>query len=71
MSNHEVFAKEEAIKLMHQGIKITHRYFDPSEWMLINSKNQIELEDGVKCSIEEFFRYRNTECWDNGYKIYK
>lgn len=61
--------KEEAIILMKEGQRITHRYFDPNEWMTMNG-NKIELEDGVKCSETEFWHWRTQECWNDGYSLY-
>jgi hypothetical protein len=61
--------KAEALKMMAEGIKITHRYFSPGEWMT-NEGNKIRLEDGVICSQNEFWRWRMTKDWDDGYEIY-
>ncbi len=61
--------QEEAIVLMKQGVKVTHNYFSSNEWMTI-SQGQIILEDGVKCSINEFFSYRKAG-WEDGYSQWK
>lgn len=61
--------KEEAIHKMRMGIKITHRWFDNSEYMTMLG-NSIILEDGVKCSYHEFWQWRTDSSWDNNYSMY-
>lgn len=36
--------KEDAIELMKQGVKMTHAYFTPEEWVYIGSKGEYVLE---------------------------
>lgn len=60
--------KQEAIKAMQKGQKVTHRYFTPNEWMTIEN-GQIVLEDGVRCSPYEFWRWRTDESWNDGYTL--
>lgn len=62
--------KQEAIKAMYMGNKVTHTYFGPEEWMKIEN-GQIIFEDGVKCSEMEFFHFRNTPDWEYGYSIFE
>ncbi len=57
--------KEEALQFMKDGSKISHEYFQPHESMTIQD-GEILLEDGVKCSLEEFFSWRSTG-WEEGY----
>lgn len=61
--------KQEAIELMMQGIKVTHRYFDKGEWMTMRY-GKIKLEDGVTCSPELFWFYRNDSSWNEGYELF-
>jgi hypothetical protein len=61
--------KEEAIKAMSEGKKVTHRHFSSNEWMIMNG-NQILLEDGIQCSQYEFWRWRTDESWNDGYEIF-
>lgn len=61
--------KQEAIKAMSEGKKVTHENFSSNEWMTID-RNQILLEDGVKCSPYEFWRWRTSESWNDGYSIF-
>lgn len=61
--------REEAIKQMHRGEKITHRYFSSDEWMTIE-KGMFLLEDGVKVPFELFWKDRQGEGWEDGYEYY-
>ena len=63
--------KQEAIKSMQEGKRITHTHFDKSEWMTMNNKGYLLLEDGVQCSLTEFFRWRTDKSWDAGYSFYE
>jgi hypothetical protein len=62
--------KEEAIKLMKQGVKITHSTFSDDECMTIEN-GKILFEDDCKCPIDEFWDYRKEECWEDGYSIFE
>ena len=62
--------KEEAIKAMSEGKKITHRYFSQDEWATI-SNGKILLEDGVQCSITEFFKWRKDPSFDTDWSLWK
>jgi hypothetical protein len=61
--------KEQAIAAMNDGKKVTHQYFTSNEWMTMQD-GKILLEDGVKCSPYEFWRWRTDECWNDGYSLY-
>lgn len=58
--------RKEALQFMKDGSKISHEYFQSHEWMTIRD-GKILLEDGVKCSVEEFFAYRTSIDWEEGY----
>lgn len=62
--------KYKAIQLMKEGKKLTHHNFATNEWMTIEG-SKILLEDGVKCSQEEFWKWRTDLSWDDGYSIYQ
>jgi len=68
--NLENLTKQEAIQLMQEGKCITHRHFSPSEWMRMNKNGKILFEDGVECSVNEFFLWRKGESWESCYSIY-
>ncbi|WP_286727882.1 MULTISPECIES: hypothetical protein [Sphingobacterium] len=61
--------KKEALQFMKDGYKISHDYFQDHEWMTIRD-GKILLEDGVKCSIEEFFAYRTSSDWEEDYSFF-
>ncbi len=63
--------KQEAIKSMREGKKITHLHLGKSEWMTMDNEGYLLLEDGVKCSLTEFFGWRIDKSWDNGYSFYE
>jgi len=63
-------SKDEAIKEMQKGNKVTHEHFSSNEWMTIRSK-KIVFEDGVKCYPETFFAFRTDSSWDNGYSLFE
>lgn len=60
--------KIEAIEAMQKGSRLVHRYFSSNEWMEIRD-NKIHFEDGVICSMSEFFSQRSGKEWENGYAI--
>lgn len=63
--------KQEAIEEMKKGKKITHRHFTKKEWLKSNQDGTIYmLEDGVECSSQEFWRWRISEDWSDGYFFY-
>lgn len=61
--------KEEAIKEMKNGKKITHKWFSNNEWMTID-KGQILLQDGVICDYYEFWNGRFQIGWKDGYEFF-
>jgi len=44
---------EEAKALARQGVKVTHIYFTPEEYMTMTG-NQIVFEDGAKIFVDEW-----------------
>lgn len=62
--------KLEAIDAMIAGQKVTHRYFSANEWITIENGKML-LEDGVRCSQTEFWRWRTDESWNDGYSLFK
>ena len=48
--------KLEAIEAMKAGAKVTHRYFDPKEWITMEGNNTIIMEDGCALSTVEFWK---------------
>jgi hypothetical protein len=64
-----IMTKDEAIKEMQAGKKITHPYFASYEWMTID-KGSLLFEDGVRCSISEFFSLRTSEQFNKDYSLF-
>lgn len=62
--------KDEAIALMRQGQKLTHRYFYSDEWITMQG-NIIRMEQGQECWASEFWRDRKGDAWESGWSIYK
>lgn len=62
--------KKQAIEAMNQGLKVTHQYFSPNEWMTMQD-GKIILEDGVKCSPMEFWKWRVGSSWESGYSLWQ
>ena len=61
--------RQEAIKAMREGKKVTHRWFSPEEWAT-QEHGLIVLEDGVKCSPSLFWLDRRTSDWDNDWELW-
>ena len=62
--------KLEALALMKKGIKITHRYFTPSEWMTIEGDFFV-FDDGAQIEKSAFWADRSTIDWHDGYSVWK
>ena len=63
--------KAEAIVLMKQGVRVTHYNFTNNEWMKLGEDGDtIILEDGVKCSQLEFWRWRTDSSWSDGWELF-
>ena len=62
--------RQEAVQAMANGEKITHESFSDQEWMTMEN-GKILLEDGVRCSPQEFWQWRQGESWETGYSRFK
>ena len=62
--------RAEAIKAMREGKKVTHEHFSSEEWAT-QENGQIVLEDGVRCDPDEFWKYRMSEIFNDGWTIFK
>lgn len=69
--------KDEMEKALKEGHKITHEFFEPNEWFRFIpltvpvSTLLIEFEEGTRCTLDVFFRYRQASIWDDGYSIWQ
>jgi hypothetical protein len=61
--------RTEAIKAMREGKKVTHKYFSPEEWAT-QENGKILLEDGVRCSPYEFWKWRQDAEFDVDWEIF-
>lgn len=64
--------KEEAIKAMSEGKKVTHPRFMPSECMTM-LMGMIVFDDGVVGTAytpQEFWQWRTATVWNDGYEIF-
>lgn len=59
--------KLEAIRLMEQEKKVTHRYFSAKEFATIKN-GQIVTEEGYSVPMKEFWAYRNVDAWNDGWE---
>ncbi|AUR89433.1 hypothetical protein NVP1123O_04 [Vibrio phage 1.123.O._10N.286.48.F3] len=55
----DLMNKEQAIKALDEGKTLTHEHFTKSEWVRGIGAGMYEFEDGIKCSAQEFWAYRN------------
>lgn len=62
--------KEEAIEHMLDGTKVTHKYFSDDEWVTIKN-GLILLEDGITCTSNDFWKYRQSDFYNNGWELFK
>jgi hypothetical protein len=51
--------------------KLTHKYFSPDEWVMGTGDGMYLMEDGVKCSPAEFWKWRQQEFFNEGWEIFK
>lgn len=58
--------KEEAILLMRKGVKMTHTFFSPEEWVTIKDEKML-FEDGCTCSQTLFWKDRKLSGWESGW----
>jgi len=68
---YETLTKQEAIAAMNKGVQVTHRYFTDDEWVKANQSGTVYiLEDGVKCTPDEFWMWRKSEEWNKDWKLF-
>lgn len=63
--------KDEAIELMKQGKKLTHKYFDSDEWIKSNQDGTIIFfEDGKEFESSEFWKWRRKDYFQTDWELY-
>lgn len=65
--------KQEAITAMEQGHKVTHRYFEPHEWVRLNDvKVNYIMEDGAMIHPSIFWKDRHgVAAWETDWEIWQ
>lgn len=62
--------KLEAIEAMKAGAKVTHRFFEPQEWITMEGNLTIITEEGYACSTVEFWGFRKSVQWERDWSIW-
>ena len=62
--------RKEAIAAMRVGLKVSHEGFTNEEWAT-QENGVIVLEDGVRCSPAEFWKWRQEAYFDKGWRIWE
>lgn len=60
---------KDAVALMKQGKKLTHRFFTTGEWVTMEG-NEFIFEDGVRCSLPEFISHRIDLAWNEDWIVH-
>ena len=63
------FSKEQAIKYMKEGKRVTHYHFSDHEWITMEG-GKIITEEGYRLDSHEFWHYRQTG-FENDWRLYK
>ena len=61
---------EQAEKLMQDGTKMTHRFFECNEWVIMEGEGTLIFEDGNVASAVEFWMSRQEPSWKESWKIW-
>jgi hypothetical protein len=61
--------KNEALKAMKEGHKVTHRFFTSEEFVQLDKQGRIIDESGY--ILTSFWNYRPDECWNTDWSIYQ
>lgn len=66
--------KQQAKQEMHAGKRVTHRFFQPDEYVMMDGTLDGETyitEDGCRISQEDFWTLRTDESWEKDWELYK
>ena len=63
-------SKEEAIKMMGKGKRMTHSYFSKDEWVTYWQGSAL-FEDSVRMPINQFLADRQQKGWNEGWFEFK
>ena len=64
-----MLSKSEAIDAVDSGHRVRHRLFTTGEFVEKGFLKDLIFEDGVQCSWNEFWKYRQIEAWDTGWEL--
>lgn len=62
--------RNELLKFLRAGHRMTHTYFSKHEWMQLTGPNHLIFEDGVVVTQDEFWNIRKGSAWHTGWSIY-
>lgn len=62
--------KQEAQIELDKGAKITHRYFEPNEYITQEGEH-IVTEEGHRQKKEEFWRFRTSIVWETDWELFE
>jgi len=62
--------RKQAIEYMKMGLKLTHRFFTPNEWVSLNRSGQIVTEEGLLIHSEEFWSVRESSLWNKDWSVW-
>lgn len=60
----------EAAQALKEGKKLTHKYFADDEWVKGDGVGYHIMEDEVRCTAAEFWKWRTSPAFDNDWSIY-
>ena len=60
--------KVDMLKALDDGKKVRHYNFSKDEWMKKTGHN-LEFEDGIQCSLLEFWTYRPGKKWNEDWTV--
>lgn len=62
--------KQEAKQAIKEGKKVTHEYFTPGEFVMKDPEEGVVVfEDGVRQVEREFWAFRATAEWNEGWEV--
>ncbi len=62
--------KDEAIVLMSEGHKLTHKWFSSDEWATMNG-GYVVFEDSCSCPARVFWADRTDDSWNTGWRLFE
>lgn len=67
---HSDMSKTEAMSALRNGHRVTHKYFVTGDWIRWSDMRCALIDqDAIEMSWTEFWAYRNTEGFNDGWEI--